>query len=407
MSSRPALTVLTLALALTVSATAQTRLIGGRSFDGSIDPSQQSGAPLAASCGVLGQCVSPNPSPGGVTWDGTCVWQGNYFGSPVLQRIDPVTCTVVRTIPAPDVYIGGLAWDGTSLWVCDEESAQIYRVDPLNGNVLSTIPAPAFGSGSPNSSDLAWDGHYLWHVEYLPGGLYKLDPANGNIVTTLPAPSQGLSGISYVAGVLVITDYQTDLVYRVDPLTGNVLSSCPSPDSHPWGIEVTASGSTWLAGANTSQLYEVDTGLVSISTYCTAGTSTNGCVPAIGYSGSPSVSASSGFTLTVANVPGQKAGIFFYGINGQVAFPWATGSTSWFCVKSPTQRMSVQASGGTLNSCTGALAEDWLAFVAANPTALGQPFAAGNVVNAQGWYRDPAAPKTTNTTDALEFALVP
>jgi hypothetical protein len=29
------------------------------------------------------------------------------------------------------------------------------------------------------------------------------------------------------------------------------------------------------------------------------------------------------------------------------------------------------------------------------------------VVNAQGWYRDPPAVKTTSLTNGLEFALVP
>jgi hypothetical protein len=69
--------------------------------------------------------------------------------------------------------------------------------------------------------------------------------------------------------------------------------------------------------------------------------------------------------------------------------------------------MSVQNTGGTNNACDGVLAEDWLAFVAAHPGALGVPFSAGDVVNAQGWYRDPPAVKTTNLSDGLEFTLVP
>ena len=52
-------------------------------------------------------------------------------------------------------------------------------------------------------------------------------------------------------------------------------------------------------------------------------------------------------------------------------------------------------------------ADDALVFVAANPGCLGSPFSSGDVVHAQGWYRDPAAPKTTNLTDALEFVLQP
>jgi hypothetical protein len=141
--------------------------------------------------------------------------------------------------------------------------------------------------------------------------------------------------------------------------------------------------------------------------YCTSGTSTNGCVPAIGSIGTPSASASSGFTLTATGVEGQKQGLFFYGINGQIATPWGVGGASTLCVKAPTQRMTIQNSGGTVGLCDGSYAEDWLAFIAANPTALGAPFSAGNVVNSQGWYRDPPSVKTTNLTDAIEFTIVP
>lgn len=141
--------------------------------------------------------------------------------------------------------------------------------------------------------------------------------------------------------------------------------------------------------------------------YCTAGTSSNGCVPAISGTGMPSASTPSGFTIAVANVEGLKQGLLFYGVSGQIATPWSAGSSSYLCVKSPTQRMPAQAAGGTAGACDGALSNDWLAFVAANPGALGAPFSAGIVVNAQGWRRDPPAVKTTNLSDGLEFTLTP
>ena len=142
-------------------------------------------------------------------------------------------------------------------------------------------------------------------------------------------------------------------------------------------------------------------------TYCTAGTSTNGCMPSISSTGSPSLAATSGFSINVANVEGQKQGLLFYGLSGQTALPWAAGSTSFFCVKSPTQRMAAQLSGGTFGACDGNLGQDWLAFVAANPGALGAPYSVGQVVDAQAWYRDPPAVRTTNLSDALEFVTQP
>jgi hypothetical protein len=143
------------------------------------------------------------------------------------------------------------------------------------------------------------------------------------------------------------------------------------------------------------------------TSYCTAGTTTNGCAASIHGTGQPAAGASSGFTLAVTGVEGQRAGILFYGVDGSTALSWATGSTSSMCVKAPTQRLSVQSSGGNLFACNGALSVDFLAFMAAHPTALGQPIAVGQRFNAQAWFRDPPAPKTTSLSDALEFPLLP
>jgi hypothetical protein len=76
-------------------------------------------------------------------------------------------------------------------------------------------------------------------------------------------------------------------------------------------------------------------------------------------------------------------------------------------VKSPTQRTSFHSSGGTAGSCDGTLSVDWLAFVAANPGALGTPLTPGALVNAQAWFRDPPAPGATNLSNALEFSVCP
>jgi hypothetical protein len=143
------------------------------------------------------------------------------------------------------------------------------------------------------------------------------------------------------------------------------------------------------------------------SNFCTAGTTSHGCVPAIAGTGTPSASASSGFTISVAGVEGQRLGLFFYGISGQQALPWGSGGTSLLCLKAPVQRMTPQSTGGTANACDGALGQDWHAYMTAQPGALGNPRSAGQVFDAQGWFRDPPAVKTTNLTDGLHFVLAP
>jgi hypothetical protein len=143
--------------------------------------------------------------------------------------------------------------------------------------------------------------------------------------------------------------------------------------------------------------------------FCTSGTSTNGCVPAISANAQPSASLAGNCTISVANVEGQKSGLIFYGIDntGFAPLAWGTGSTSFLCVKPPTQRMIFQSSGGSIGACDGSLTQDVHAFLGGNPAALGQPFAAGGKMFAQAWYRDPQAVKTTNLSNALELTFLP
>jgi hypothetical protein len=147
--------------------------------------------------------------------------------------------------------------------------------------------------------------------------------------------------------------------------------------------------------------------LSGATAYCTAGTTTSGCVPAMSGIGAASGSAGSGFTIQASNVEGQKQGILFYGVTGPQAAPWGGASTSYICVLAPVQRMFLQNSGGTADACDGVLSADWNAFIAGYPGAVGTPFTGGETVWAQGWFRDPPAPRSTNLTDGLQFSVGP
>jgi hypothetical protein len=94
-------------------------------------------------------------------------------------------------------------------------------------------------------------------------------------------------------------------------------------------------------------------------------------------------------------------------VTGAQATPWGP-SSSILCVAPPRQRMAVNSpTGGTAGYCDGVVAQDWNAFIANHPNAIGQPFTAGQHVWAQAYYRDPPAPGTTNLSDALHFFLSP
>jgi streptogramin lyase len=146
-------------------------------------------------------------------------------------------------------------------------------------------------------------------------------------------------------------------------------------------------------------------------TYCTPGTSSNGCMPDLGnVFGQPSVAdqfPGNDFDIWCNGVEGNRTGVIFYGISGPLAQSWGAGSTSFLCVKTPTQRTWPQNSGGTSGACDGLFHVEWYDYQLANPGALGNPWTAGDKLYLQAWYRDPAAPKTTNLSNALELTYQP
>ena len=141
--------------------------------------------------------------------------------------------------------------------------------------------------------------------------------------------------------------------------------------------------------------------------YCTAGTTTNGCSASISASANPSATFATPCLVTIASVEGQKTGIVFYGLDA-LPQPWcSSGGTSFPCVKAPTYRTLSQSSGGNVSQCNGSLTLDWNAFQLATPGALGAPFTPGRKLYLQGWFRDPPACKSTNLSNALELTCTP
>jgi hypothetical protein len=138
------------------------------------------------------------------------------------------------------------------------------------------------------------------------------------------------------------------------------------------------------------------------TTYCTAKTTSGGCVPAIGFSGSPSASAGSGFGIFASQVEPAKFGLFFYGKSGKQASPFQGG---YLCAKAPLVRTPLQNSGGAA-ACSGTFAIDFNAFIASGKDP---GLVAGATVDGQWWFRDPgfAPPNATGLTDAIDFTIQP
>ena len=138
------------------------------------------------------------------------------------------------------------------------------------------------------------------------------------------------------------------------------------------------------------------------TTYCTAKVNSQGCTPEMIFSGTPSATSASPYTLGAISVLNNKSGLLFYGsLQSSNAFQGGIK-----CVGAPTKRTSIQSSGGNPppDDCTGLYAFDFNARI---QSGIDPNLAPGAVVYAQYWSRDPGAPYTTGLTDAVCFTIQP
>jgi hypothetical protein len=170
-------------------------------------------------------------------------------------------------------------------------------------------------------------------------------------------------------------------------------------------------GTVWFGGNPWASFWmqlesygDCDSCSVPMIGYCTAGTSASGCQALISATGTPSATASSGFSLKASSVEGLKDGLFFFGSNGRQANPWGTG-TSYQCVVPPVIRGGLLASSGTVGLCDGAFDQDLNALWCPSCPRPAKNPGAGATLQAQLWYRDPfnTGNHTTSLSDAIEF----
>ena len=136
--------------------------------------------------------------------------------------------------------------------------------------------------------------------------------------------------------------------------------------------------------------------------YCTAKTSSIGCLPAIASRGLPSVSSTAPFLITASQIFNMKSGILLYGY-AQASTPFNGGT---LCIGGTLKRTPAQNSGGTGGgpNCTGTFSFDMNARIHSGIDAGLHP---GVQVDAQYWYRDPMDPFHVGLTDALTFVIGP
>lgn len=147
--------------------------------------------------------------------------------------------------------------------------------------------------------------------------------------------------------------------------------------------------------------FDADVEVPSIPTiYCTAKTTSTGCVPAIGFTGSCPSATTGAFRVTCVDVPTAKNGILFYGKQAD-NLPFQGG---FLCAAAPITRTPLQNSGGDpfSSACEGGFVFNFTAWIQSkiDPTLI-----PGTSVFAQYWFRDPPASFGSGLSDAVRFFI--
>jgi hypothetical protein len=365
---------------------------------------------------------------------------------PILRTIDPTTGNWMSnvTITGAEV-LSGATCAGGNLYAIDGWndfiSDRTFVIDPSTGHGAVVGDTGFNWSSRSVEFDPQTRVFYAMTDNPLTGvdGLYTLNEFTGGatFVADITDATGHLQAVTALAinssGQAYVIDNTDQSLFQLDLATGALtwignLNVSTAPLAFFRDIAFDETGLLWGVWY-TSGLYKIDTtnatftlwspGMFSgiafkpdcnATTYCTAKQNSLGCVPSIGFVGSPN-SFGSGFTVSSVNVLNNKNGLLFYGVNGQSSLPFQGGT---LCVKSQVRRTTAVNSGGTpppSNDCSGVFAIDMNLFAVGG--LGGNPLAAltvpGTVVDCQWWGRDPGfiPPFNTTLSDALEYKICP
>lgn len=133
-------------------------------------------------------------------------------------------------------------------------------------------------------------------------------------------------------------------------------------------------------------------------------TNSQGCLPSVGSSGTPTPAGTAPFWITASLVLNNKSGFLIYGFASSFT-PFQGGS---LLVAQPFRRVGAQNSGGNPppNDCSGTFAYD---FNARLRSGIDPALVAGTTISAQWYSRDLQDPAGygTSLTNALRFTICP
>jgi hypothetical protein len=285
---------------------------------------------------------------------------------PTVQNLGPVTTYTTAPLSSSTAprYFSIRPVDNSGNWGVSRVTGG-YLIDTLAPGAASNIASSTHTLGVPSCED---DISLSW--------------------TAAPDTHSGIAGYSVLVSNSAIATPD-----------GTIETTMPSyattlPWAAQWYVHIRAVDNAGNVGPKVTQGPYPYSG-VSVYTYCTAKVNSQGCTPAISYTGTPSLSGGN-FHVTASNVLNNKSGLLFWGYAASNT-PFQGGTK---CVANPVRRTPIQNSGGNPppDDCSGTYSFN---FSAGYMTSKG--ISQGDRIYTQFWTRDSAAPFSTGLTDALYF----
>lgn len=296
---------------------------------------------------------------------------------------------------------------GNEMWATEVGGGPIWwaRFNRLALDSAGNLIAAGYGN-APASSFMDW-----LVAKLDPSGAEVWSRTHGNYVTAdewIRAVTTGPSDEIYVAGSAGVpgcspssSGFGTAVIrYDADGDLG-WLHEAACSSSSPNSIAVDSACGIVLNTGQGEIIRLVQESEASL--YCVAKVASPGCLPTLGFNGSPSLSAVQPFEIRVDSVVNNKSGIFFYGLQGPANSPFLGGT---LCVQPPLVRTAVMNSTGNPppDDCSGSLVFDFQAHALGGTNPL---LGAGSTVHGQFWFRDPQGSFGVGLSDAISFQLCP
>lgn len=168
-------------------------------------------------------------------------------------------------------------------------------------------------------------------------------------------------------------------------------------------LEVDTAGTPLDPSDDDQGVYRYDYDPRGPITYCTAKPTSLGCLPTIGFTGTPSLGGVKSLQFRLSSVPKNTVGTLGYSTLGKAALPFHGGT---LCIQPPLRRTpgTQKASVIVVGPCTTPLLVDFGAHLASGADPA---LSVGTEVFVQWFFRDPGAPLGVGHTEAARFTIRP